>query len=186
MAPEPSGREDGALPFSRIIRADDAGPSRTGRIEASPAEREALATLFRVENIASLIFDYALDALPSQRFRLTGEVNGTLTQLCSVTLEPVAETIREDVSLEYWPEHLIARDEGGPPESADTLDYDPPEALVGGKIDLGRVAAEFFAAAINPYPRAEGVEFAWTDEKAAAGAEAAKPFAALAKLKGKS
>jgi hypothetical protein len=30
------------------------------------------------------------------------------------------------------------------------------------------------------------VEFTWTDEKAAAGAEAAKPFAALAKLKGKS
>jgi uncharacterized metal-binding protein YceD (DUF177 family) len=187
MAPDRITAEGkAALPFSRIIRPDDAGPSRQGRIEASAAERQRLAEIFRVEDIASLTFDYAIDALPSQRFRLTGEVQGELTQLCSVTLEPIAEHIREDVSLEYWPEHLLARAEASAVETEESIEHDPPEPLVGGKIDLGHLAAEIFAAAINPYPRKEGVSFDWKDEKAAAQAEAIRPFAALAKLKNKS
>jgi|EndMetStandDraft_7_1072992.scaffolds.fasta_scaffold21638_2 uncharacterized metal-binding protein YceD (DUF177 family) len=184
MAPE-SGTAGSGLPFSRIIRPDDAGPARQGHVEATAGEREQLAALFGVETIASLAFDYAIDALPSQRYRLTGEVKGELTQLCGVTLEPVDERIREDVSLEYWPEHLIARADRDAAETEENLEHDPPEPLVGGKIDLGRIAAEIFAAAINPYPRKAGVSFDWTDAKAAAQAEAAKPFAALAKLKGK-
>lgn len=177
---------EGALPFSRIIRADDAGPAREGHIEANPKEREQLATLFKVEKIASLTFDYELAALPSQRYRLTGEVRGELTQLCGVTLEPVPEHIREDVSLEYWPEHLVTRKAAeAAADTAETLENDPPEPLIGGKIDLGRIAGEIFAAAINPYPRKDGVSFGWRDEKAAAQADSVKPFAALGKLKGK-
>src|SRR5688572_25343482 len=113
MAADKDAAPSGKPPFSRIISADDAGPAREGRIEATPAERVSLASLFRVEEIASLAFDYRLDALPSRRYRLTGEVTGELTQLCSVTLEPVAERIREDVSVEYWPaRHLAGSDEG--------------------------------------------------------------------------
>jgi uncharacterized metal-binding protein YceD (DUF177 family) len=186
MVPSQANTEGGAPPFSRIVRPDEAGPAREGRIEASAREREQLATFFHVQNIAALTFDYALDALPSQRFRLTGEVKGELTQLCSVTLEPVVEHIREDVSLEYWPERALSRHGAEAIETEESLEHDPPEPLVDGKIDLGHLAAEIFAAAINPYPRKEGVNFDWADEKAAAQAEATKPFAALAKLKGKS
>jgi hypothetical protein len=47
------------------------------------------------------------------------------------------------------------------------------------------LAAELFASAINPYPRKEDAEFAWTDPKAAAEEGTLKPFAALARLKGR-
>ena len=188
MAPDQPAAEGAKLPFSRIIKPEDAGPLRQGHLVASATEREALAAIFGVETIGALTFDYVLDALPSQRFRLTGEVRGDLTQLCGVTLEPVAEVIREDVSLEFWPEHRLARAEAESDavETGDTLAYDPPEPIVGGKIDLGHLAAEIFASAINPYPRKANASFDWTDAKAAAQAEAVKPFAALAKLKGKS
>jgi uncharacterized metal-binding protein YceD (DUF177 family) len=185
MAPDRKAAE-GTLPFSRIIRADDAGPARQGRIEASAQEREQLAKLFKVDGIGSLTFEYELAPLPSQRYRLTGEVQGELTQLCGVTLEPVLEHIREDISLEYWPERLVTRAAAEAGETEDSLEHDPPEPLIGGKIDLGHLAAEIFATAINPYPRKEGVSFDWQDEKAVAQAESIKPFAALSKLKGKS
>ena len=172
-------------PFSRIVIADDAGPAREGHIEATPAERAHLASLFRVEAVASLVFDYRLDALPSRRYRLTGEVTGELTQLCGVTLEPVAERIREDVSIEYWPARLLARADEGQPGPEDPLENDPPEPLIDGKIDLGHLAAEVFASAINPYPRKEGVDFAWEDPEAQGGQGDSHPFAGLAKLKNK-
>src|SRR5262245_61349358 len=185
MAPDKDAGSGDKPPFSRIIIADDAGPAREGHIEATPAERVRLAGLFRVEDVASLAFDYRLDALPSRRYRLTGEVTGTLTQLCSVTLEPVVEHIREDVSLEYWPAHLLQGADEDRPEAQDPLDSDPPEPLIDGKIDLGQLAAEIFASAINPYPRKEGADFAWQDPKAQAGGDATHPFAGLAKLKPK-
>lgn len=185
MAPDKDEAPSGKPPFSRIILADDAGPAREGRIEATPAERVRLAGLFRVEEVASLTFDYRLDALPSRRYRLTGEVTGELTQLCSVTLEPVVERIREDVSTEYWPARLLARADGEQPDPQDPLENDPPEPLIDGKIDLGQLAAEVFASAINPYPRVEGADFAWEDPKAQGDQGAAHPFAGLAKLKDK-
>jgi uncharacterized metal-binding protein YceD (DUF177 family) len=185
MAPDDDATASGKPPFSRIISADDAGPARQGRIEAMPDERTRLATLFKVENVDSLAFDYRLDALPSRRYRLTGLVTGEVTQLCSVTLEPVPEQIREDVSLEYWPAHLLEGADEAQTDPQDPLENDPPEPLVGGKIDLGALAAEIFASAINPYPRAEGADFGWQDPKARTDKEASHPFAGLAKLKDK-
>ena len=174
-------------PFSRSIAPDHASSAQLqGRIEASAAELAKLAAFYRVDGITQLALDYSLDPLPSARWRLTGELTAELTQLCGVTLEPVPETIREDVSLEFWPEHLIAREDAGRiSEADDILDSDPPEPIVNGRIDLGHLAGELFASALNPYPRKAGVEFDWTDSKAAAAEAASKPFAALARLKAK-
>jgi Large ribosomal RNA subunit accumulation protein YceD len=170
-------------PFSRII-TPDAGAALQGRIEANAAEREALARFYRIDDLASLTLEYRLDPLPPGCCRLTGVLQAALTQRCVVTVEPVAEVIREDVSLEFWPEHLLARaDFHNEPE--DVLERDPPEPIINGRIDLGHLAAEIFASAINPYPRKDGVEFDWTDPKAEAAEAALKPFAALARLKGK-
>jgi uncharacterized metal-binding protein YceD (DUF177 family) len=185
MAPDKDAAPGGKPPFSRIILADDAGRAREGHIEATPPERASLASLFRVEDIAALTFDYRLDALPSRRYRLTGEIKGELTQLCAITLEPVVEQIREDVSIEYWPAHLLAGADEAQPDPEDPLENDPPEPLVDGKIDLGHLAAEIFASAINPYPRKAGVNFDWEDPKARADKDTSHPFAGLATLKDK-
>jgi hypothetical protein len=50
---------------------------------------------------------------------------------------------------------------------------------------LGPVIYDTLATALDPYPKREGVRFAWSEADAeAAGAEKAKgPFAALKRLK---
>ena len=54
-----------------------------------------------------------------------------------------------------------------------------PRALVGGTVDLGAIATEYFLLGIDPYPRKPGAVF----EPPSAGDAATKPFAALAALK---
>ena len=171
-------------PFSRIIAPDQLGSALEGRIEANGAERERLAEFYKIGALASLTLDYSLDPLPSGGYRLTGALKAELTQRCVITLEPVAEVIREDISLEFWAEHRISQTDFHS-ETDDSLESDPPEAIIDGRIDLGHVAAEIFASAINPYPRKAGVEFDWTDPKAASNETDSKPFAALARLKDK-
>ena len=60
----------------------------------------------------------------------------------------------------------------------------PRRSSMAGSM-LAQLAAEIFASAINPYPRKHGAEFDWRDPKAAASEAESRPFAALAKLKGK-
>ena len=54
---------------------------------------------------------------------------------------------------------------------------DPPDPIVDGKVDLGALAAEFLALALDPYPRKPGAEFAAPEV-----AEPDSPFAELARL----
>ena len=56
---------------------------------------------------------------------------------------------------------------------------DSLEPLVGGTVDLGAIATEYFLLGIDPYPRKPGAVF----EPPSAGDAATKPFAALAALK---
>jgi hypothetical protein len=56
---------------------------------------------------------------------------------------------------------------------------DPPEPLVDGMVDLGKIATEFLILGIDPYPRKPGAAFVAPPDKETAG----KAFAALAALK---
>ena len=55
-------------------------------------------------------------------------------------------------------------------------DEDEPDRLMDGKIDLGALAAEFFALGLDPYPRKPG---ALLDEERASSEPVFSPFAAL-------
>jgi hypothetical protein len=57
-------------------------------------------------------------------------------------------------------------------------DEDPPEPLPDGFIDLGALAVEFLALALDPFPRKPGAAFDSADSD-----ETPSPFAALAALK---
>ena len=59
-------------------------------------------------------------------------------------------------------------------------EYEPPDEIVNGQIDLGALTAEFLALGLDPYPRKPGVDFSYQD----APDEKDSPFAALGKLKG--
>ena len=56
-------------------------------------------------------------------------------------------------------------------------DEDEPDPIIEGKIDLGALAAEFFALGLDPYPRKPGASF----ELNAKPEPADSPFAVLAK-----
>ena len=43
---------------------------------------------------------------------------------------------------------------------------DPPDPIVDGRIDLGALAVEFLALALDPYPRKPGAEFTPPPEEA--------------------
>ena len=53
--------------------------------------------------------------------------------------------------------------------------------MIDGRIDLGALAAEFFALGLDPYPRKPGAEFVAPPEPAPPDS----PFAALAGTGGK-
>lgn len=168
--------------LSRIVSLGDGGQSLSGRIEASQAECRALAKQIGIENLASLNLDYRLQPIASDRFRLSGRIDARLTQLCVVTLEGVDEHVDEEVAVECWPQEQIETDDGEPVEGSGDLPDDPPAPIIDGKVDLGVLAAEILASAINPYPRKNDVEFQWEDPKDAAS-PASGPFGDLAKWK---
>jgi hypothetical protein len=59
-------------------------------------------------------------------------------------------------------------------------EYEPPDEIVNGQVDLGALTAEFLALGLDPYPRKPGVDFNFED----GSAKPDSPFAALGRLKG--
>ena len=103
---------------------------------------------------------------------VTGQVKARVEQSCVVTLEPLENTVDEDIELLFLPGIPEPRAEG-------EAEQNPPEPLVNGRIDLGAIATEFLVLGIDPYPRKPGVAF----DAPMADANGAHPFAALAALK---
>ena len=167
-----------AGPFSRVARVDALpreGQSVT--VEASPAEREALASFLRLPAIGVLTATLRLEPHGRGGARVTGDVHGECTQTCVVSLEPFPATVDEAVDVRFA--SRTAASPGGPSEAQTVSleDEDEPDALIDGKIDLGALAAEFFALGLDPYPRKPGAVF----EQGVKPEPIELPFAALAR-----
>jgi uncharacterized metal-binding protein YceD (DUF177 family) len=173
-----------AGPLSRVVRIDalpKEGQSVT--IEASAPEREALAKLYDLPAIAALTAELRVEPAGRGEARVTGAVHGEFTQICVVTLEPFDATVDEAVDVRFAPEAEEGR--GRRPEretvTLTLADEDDPDPVVDGKIDLGAVAAEFFALGLDPYPRKPGAEFVAPAEPAPSDS----PFAGLSNRRAK-
>ena len=133
--------------FSRLFRAHDVGGHvRQQAIEADADERAALATRFGLLTLARLTaaFDLRREAAG---IRVTGQVHGSGDQVCVATAEAVPFLLTEAVAI------LLS--EAGPDGdemelTAGELDIEP---LNGDIIDLGEIAAQALALALDPYPR---------------------------------
>lgn len=131
----------------------------TVTLEADDAQRAALA---RAHDLVSVEhFSATLTALPwkDEGVRVSGKVEADITQLCGVTMEPIAARIDEDVEALFVPEgsHLSRADHQGGEIVIDPEGEDIPEPFKGDRIDIGALAEEFFVLGIDPYPRKEGV-----------------------------
>lgn len=164
-------------PFSRVFRVDALRPEgETVALEASAAEREALASFYKLPSIEALTASLTLKRSSAGGVRVTGAVHGRLTQVCVVSLEPFPATVEEDVDVRFAPR---AQDEE--PRTYSIADEDEPDPIVDGKIDLGALVAEFLALGLDPYPRKPGATF----ELPKVGSDNVSPFSSLGALPGR-
>lgn len=180
--------------FSRRIDVEELLKSPGGRfsIEANADERVALAKLNGLEAVKTLVAQ--LRILPEGKgVHVSGVLKGQITYFCGVTLEPFDASVEAEIDAGFQPvrsERANRRRKQGLEEAARAaiedipLDDDPPGPIVNGEVELGEVLAEFFALALDPYPRKPDAEFAPLGDGAeAAQAPKASPFAALQRLK---
>jgi uncharacterized metal-binding protein YceD (DUF177 family) len=159
--------------FSRPLRAHEIGGTlRRQSIEASDAERAALAGRFDLLGLDRLVADISVRR-EAAGIRVTGRIDAAGTQPCVATAEPVPFLITETLAL------LLTENqpEGEEIELADAdLDSEP---LVGDIIDIGELAAQALALALDPYPRSTAPAPGVISEEAARAASS--PFAVLRK-----
>jgi hypothetical protein len=177
----------GQGPFSRIFVADDIQRDRSITLDlvATAAECEAVADELGLEAVRSLRGKLTVFRQARGVLQVEGEVRADIDQICVVTLEPFGSEIVEPVSIKFAPE--VAP--GTPPRKVDvaeavevSMDEDPPDPIINGRVDLGAVVVEFLALGLDPYPRKPGVEFT-PDPVLDDEPTAESPFAALASLK---
>jgi uncharacterized metal-binding protein YceD (DUF177 family) len=151
-------------------------------IEASAAERAAMAELAGLREILAATASFDVTPQGEGRFHVGGQVRARVGQTCVVTLEPVENDIDEEVDLIFAPPEQI-------PDLAELVDEaaasevaipDPPEPIVNGFIDLGRLATDALFLGIDPHPRRPDAVF---EPPAEAIDPEAHPFAALKALK---
>jgi uncharacterized metal-binding protein YceD (DUF177 family) len=130
-------------------------------IEADPAARASMAEVAGLREVLSA--RASLDVTPQRggRVHVTGHVRARIGQTCVVTLDPIENEIDEPIDLEFAPPDQI-------PQLSDLVDDatesdveipDPPEPIVKGVIDLGRLATDAIFLAVDPYPRRPDVVF---------------------------
>ncbi|CAO3420837.1 YceD family protein [Azospirillum endophyticum] len=184
---------NGALPaseFPRFVSADAVRRADvTETIEATEAERRALAERLELEAIDSLTATVKLRAVRGgQMIRVSGTLEADVVQTCVVTLEPVPAHVSESFEALFAPPSMI-EDEGLEIDIDPSLsDEDIPEPMENNRIDIGELTAQHLSLGLDPYPHADGVEFVDHEEDPAEDEveeepEKPNPFAVLQKLK---
>lgn len=168
-----------SVEFARPQRVDTIGDdARTVEIDADAQERAALAKRFDLIGIERLTGRFTIRR-DAAGIVAEGRVAAAVTQACSITGDPLPATVDEPVALRFVPQQDAGQDEVELGDSdIDVIPYD------GGTIDLGEVAAETMALALDPFPRGPNAE-AKLKEAGVLSEKQAGPFGALAALKDK-
>ncbi len=173
------------IPFQK--RYDLGGLGRAGaelRLAADGEERARIARWADIQGVEAFGATVSLRKQSANNFSYDAVLVADIVQECVVTLEPVRTRIERPIHREL---HLAAhtRHRGEPeivlgerageddlPEEIDSLDY-----------DLAAPLLEELVLAIDPYPRAPGVEFAAPAEPGGGPEPGESPFAVLKNLK---
>jgi uncharacterized metal-binding protein YceD (DUF177 family) len=168
--------------FSRFVEADSVGTHRMERrINANPEECAALAKRFDLVKIDRLEAVFSLKRAGGGIIHVSGTLEAEVTQSCVVTLAPVPAKIAETFSADFADEDRRRTDD----QDLDFAADDPPEPIRNGHIDLGELAAEQLALALDPYPRAPDAtipaEFSPEEDAEAEPERPVNPFSILKK-----
>jgi hypothetical protein len=171
-------RDPWSVPVT-VAQIPEAGLHRD--IQADRAQREAMAELAGLREILSA--RAALDVTPKSggRVHVAGHVRARVGQTCVVTLDPIESEIDEPIDLIFAPPEQIPQlaDLVDDAAESDTEIPDPPEPIVNGLIDLGRLATDALFLGIDPYPRRPDAVF---EPPVVAADPEDHPFAALKAL----
>jgi uncharacterized metal-binding protein YceD (DUF177 family) len=168
-----------SVEFARPQRVDTIGDdARTVEIDADAQERAALAKRFDLIGIERLTGKFTIRR-DAAGIVAEGRVEAAVTQACSITGDPLPATVDEPVALRFVAEEDAGQDEVELGDGdIDVIPYD------SGTIDLGEIAAETMALALDPFPRGPNAE-ATLKQAGVLSEEQAGPFGALAGLKEK-
>jgi hypothetical protein len=162
-----------------VLQIPETGLHR--EFEADLMERRAMAEIAGLREIASARASFDVTLKSGGRVHVSGHVVARVGQTCVVTLDPIENEIDEPVDLMFAPPEQIRLsnlvDEG---TESETEIPDPPEPIINGVIDLGRVATDALFLAVDPYPRKPDAVF---EPHVEARDPRDHPFAALGALR---
>jgi len=148
-----SKKEPPAPEFSRVIEIDKLGTTHV--LEPNATECAAICKRLGLESLESFTAKITMSRIRAgEVLRVAGHISAKLAQPCVVTLEPVPEAINEEFEL------LLSEAVSAADFDPDSDDFESPEPLEGTTLDLGEIAVQYLALALDPYPRKPGVEFA--------------------------
>ena len=193
-------------PFQHLVQVANMRPDGLHvALTTTPKQQAGIATLLQLPSIEALEASFTLIPTKKGMVTVTGTVKASVHQTCVLTLDAFPTAITEQVELEFMPEDK-AQTEKKPPQDSKQQDskqqdskqkdpkqkdskqkaapnpepenYDPPDLIIDGHIDLGAVTVEFLALGLDPFPRKPDATFDYVDP----ADEKENPFAKLIKL----
>lgn len=175
-------------PVTRLYPVDQISSAGiSGHFDADIDQRKNIIRALDLLELEEFRFEYRLHRTSRGRFKLKGQLTARALQNCVVTLEPVPALIEDSVEIDLWPAEDVKRLESEAESEGMSVQLDGPEPIDGDSIDVGQLAYEHFAAALDLYPKITDAKLDWDAQSTEQDGDTRdKPFAALAKLKGMS
>ena len=184
---QPDMGEGKAWPVSQPLQPHLLSRKKPKRFDLHPdaAEQAAVADFLGILSVEHLRFKGALIPIGQDDWRAEARLTATVQQSCVVTLAPVTQHVDEQIARIFVPMESV---EDAAELDLDADDSEDPDGYED-RIDLGHLAVECLALALEPYPRADDAELAQS-LFAPPGADplddqSIKPFAKLAELRQK-
>lgn len=138
------------VPVARLAR--DAEQGHEVQVRPDPSVLRRIADFLDIDELERLTLSGRVIPAEGRAWVFRGQLTATVTQSCVVTLEPVRTVIDTAVRRTYvpGPVSMEARE-----LELDEDDLDPPEPY-SDAIDLGQLAVETLALALDPWPRTDG------------------------------
>ena len=167
--------------FPLIVTLADAAQGRAISVEADGRARAAIARRLGLVALDRFVLTADVRAIAGG-IGARGEVSADVVQACAATDLPVPATMTEPFDLRFL------RDVDAPVGEEDEIEIGSDALallpLEGARVDLGDAAVQTLSLALDPFPRHPDADHILA-EKGVLSEDAAGPFAALAKLRGK-
>lgn len=178
---------DFQIEFSIPFKVDELGPNpKKIHFDASEKERADLSLRFGLVSMSYLKGTVELKRLSGKKIELKAAASTKIVQTCVVSLKPI--TSKLDVSFRRVYGSPQVNQNHSEEVVLDLEQADDLDPIIGGIIEIGEAISEELGLEIDPFPRADGIEF----DEFGVGPELTQdevkvknPFAALADLKKK-